>query len=373
MSTDVPLHDLVANRNSASLPPPPPPTSDAVLVDPESGFSSSDSEELDGTEVALPALIVRPKQPWYWWVFFLFPKYCLRKYVVFWLFLMCGLAIFIPLAITKFHCGYEGWATGILLIIQVSWLACDVSPTHYVTLTMVYPASSSPPPSSLTLSMRTHPLLVLQMGMLMLFRILEPSQALVGFGNTTPHTIAVVLIITANIDRSQFLQYISRYLWGRPKYEIIGRLRVFLPAALVSTVVLDTPTVTFFLPQLRRWVRQQGFKESHFLMPLSFAALLGGSCTVIGSSANILVLGLVEQYKLGINVGFFDTAEAAGPVMLVGVLYMVLFARFLPHRTKPVKVEPRGKYVSSATVQKVWCAREREREREREIRSWKRH
>lgn len=67
-------------------------------------------------------------------------------------------------------------------------------------------------------------------------------------------------------------------------------------------------------------------------MPLSFAALLGGTCTVIGSSANILVLGLMEQYKVPENIGFFDVAATGAPVMILGVLYMVLFAGFLPSR-----------------------------------------
>jgi len=107
---------------------------------------------------------------------------------------------------------------------------------------------------------------------------------------------------------------------------------VLLPAALVSMFVLDTPTVTFFLPALRRWVRQQGFKEAHYLMPLSFAALLGGTCTVIGSSANILVLGLITQYKVPVDIGFFDVATTGAPVMLIGVTYMVLLAGFIPPR-----------------------------------------
>lgn len=127
----------------------------SILTRGTSSQDISDPERISASEVELAPIVEHKPKPWYQWFFWIFPRFALRRYIFFVIFLACGLAVFVPLAITKFHCSYQGWATGILLIIQVSWLACDVSPTHFVTLTMVR-ASDPPPPSSVDEQLLIH-------------------------------------------------------------------------------------------------------------------------------------------------------------------------------------------------------------------------
>ena len=131
----------------------------SILTRGTSSQDISDPERISASEVELAPIVEHKPKPWYQWFFWIFPRFALRRYIFFVIFLACGLAVFVPLAITKFHCSYQGWATGILLIIQVSWLACDVSPTHFVTLTMV--RASDPPPSSVVRSYAAHPSIAL--------------------------------------------------------------------------------------------------------------------------------------------------------------------------------------------------------------------
>lgn len=220
--------------------------------------------------------------------------------------------VFYPIAATQPEfkdLTYSGWMTSIIVITTIAVLVTDLIPPHY----------------TITTSMMFFEML----------RILTPNEAIAGFANTSVFTIAVVLVITEALSKSGFLHLAARYVLGRPKWMILGHIRLLYATLATSAFVPDTPTVLVYYPMVLKWCREMNFYPSYFMMPLSYAALLGGTVTIIGTSTNLVIKGLVEAYKppLDIELGFFDIAVCGLPVGIIGVAYMILFVRvFLPKR-----------------------------------------
>lgn len=96
----------------------------------------------------------------------------------------------------------------------------------------------------------------------------------------------------------------------------------------------NTPVVALFIPIIQRWSSRNGQVLSHLLMPLCFVVSLGGSCTMLGSSSNLLILGLAKQDDPTLSSNIFSVGAVGAPVLLVGVLYMLLFSSLLLPKKK---------------------------------------
>ncbi|MEN1706178.1 MAG: SLC13 family permease, partial [Planctomycetota bacterium] len=118
----------------------------------------------------------------------------------------------------------------------------------------------------------------------------------------------------------------------RPRTRTLALARLMLPITAISGLVNNTPIVAMMIPALRDWTRQHGFSASTFMIPLSYAAILGGTCTLIGTSTNLVVHG--EWTATGNDpLGLFSIALIGVPVACVGLLYMLTIGqRLLPKR-----------------------------------------
>lgn len=106
------------------------------------------------------------------------------------------------------------------------------------------------------------------------------------------------------------------------------------PVSLASAFLNNTPIVLLMTPMVRKWALKNKMSPSKFLIPLSYAALFGGACTLIGTSTNLVVHGLMRQYTEGAGFSFFELSYVGIPCALAGLLFLVLFSwRLIPERT----------------------------------------
>src|SRR5690554_1154531 len=168
--------------------------------------------------------------------------------------------------------------------------------------------------------------------LLLLAGILEPAEALAGFANPGVITIATLYVVAAGLKETGAVQWIARLLLGHPKTSRGAQLRMIVPTGVLSGFMNNTAVVAMFIPAIQDWAQRLGIPASKLLLPLSYAAILGGTCTLIGTSTNLVVDGLLQS-MLGINLGIFELAWVGVPLLVVGGAFLVLIGhRLLPDR-----------------------------------------
>ncbi|MDH3607472.1 MAG: SLC13 family permease, partial [Acidimicrobiia bacterium] len=168
---------------------------------------------------------------------------------------------------------------------------------------------------------------------LLVVGVIDAEQALSGFSNPAPITVAALFVVARAVEKTGALQpLVSSMLQdgGRAR-GALGRLLV--PVAGASAVLNNTPIVAMLVPQVSSWAAKRDRSPAGFLMPLSFAAILGGLITVLGTSTNLVVSGLLEANDQD-PIGVFEITKLGLPVALIGVAALVLLApRLLQART----------------------------------------
>ena len=170
--------------------------------------------------------------------------------------------------------------------------------------------------------------LVAVAGLLLVCTILTPGEALAGFSNQGIATIAVLYVVVAGLRESGTVDWLSRWIMGRPSNLLTAQLRLLLPAASLSAFANNSPDVAMFTSAVQTWCQRTGFKPSQLLLPLSYASILGGTCTLIGTSTNLVVDGMLRQAGLG-GFSLFELAWIGVPLTLIGIAYLLVFSRFL--------------------------------------------
>jgi di/tricarboxylate transporter len=168
------------------------------------------------------------------------------------------------------------------------------------------------------------------------FGILPAHDALAGFANAGVITLAALFIVAAGLKDTGILQYVSQQLLGRPNSVFSAQNRLVWPAALVSAFMNNTPVVAMLLPAVDDWARRHRLSLSRLLMPLSFAAILGGTCTLIGTSSNLIVNGWLIAETGHSGLGLFEITPLGLPIAAAGILFMLLTSRWLLVDRKPV-------------------------------------
>lgn len=170
--------------------------------------------------------------------------------------------------------------------------------------------------------------------LLVLLGILEPKDALAGFSNEGMATVGIMYIIVAGLEATGGIAWISRYLFGKPKGVLEAQLRMMVPVAALSAFMNNTPLVAMMIPAVTDWARRFKISPSKLLMPLSHAAVLGGVITIIGTSTNLVVSGLLAQNELP-TLSLFEQAPVGIAVTIVGIAYILLVSRWLLPARQP--------------------------------------
>jgi len=168
--------------------------------------------------------------------------------------------------------------------------------------------------------------------------IVTPSQALAGFSNPAPITVGALYVLARAVEKTGVLTPLVRNAMGDGASTRRSLARIVAPTSLVSGFLNNTPVVAMLIPEVSSWARQRGKSPSLFLMPLSFAALLGGLITVIGTSTNIVVSGLLSESGFE-PFGFFELGQVGLPIAVGGVLLLVVIAPLLLRERRSAREE----------------------------------
>ncbi|MHC4990654.1 MAG: SLC13 family permease [Planctomycetota bacterium] len=181
------------------------------------------------------------------------------------------------------------------------------------------------------------------LALLLVAGIVEPEVAVAGFANPAVITVGVLYIVAQGLKETGGMTTITRRLIGEVRSPVKARVRLLMPVAALSAFVNNTPIVAMFLPVLSGWARRNRLNPTQLFMPLSFAAMLGGVCTLIGTSTNLVVHELlVEHGQQGF--GMFTLARVGLPVALIGLVFLIGVGRMLlPSRegTLPISEDPK--------------------------------
>ena len=188
---------------------------------------------------------------------------------------------------------------------------------------------------------RTEMVLLGTLGLLLLGGVVEPAAAFAGFANPAVVAIASLFVVAAGVDRTGALGVLDRLLRPRSAAPGPALFRLMLPTALASGVLNNTPIVAMLIPRVQAWQRR-GPAASKLLVPLSTAAIVGGWLTLIGTSTNVVVHGLLQAEGLP-GFGFFTLAWVGVPAVVVVTAYYALVGhRLLPDRGGAAPAASRG-------------------------------
>ena len=203
---------------------------------------------------------------------------------------------------------------------------------------------------------RVPPDLALIGGMLVLVvtGVVGLKEAVSGFGNEGMLTVAVLFIVAAAMQRSGAMTLLTRPLLGAPTTTRGALLRMSLPISGISGFINNTPLVAMSLPVVVDWAKRIGLSPSRLLMPLSYATILGGTLTMIGTSTNVVVNGQLLEFGRveGAGLPFFTPFLVGVPVLVAGILVLVLLAPRLLRDRVPCQgafADPR-RFTTEATV-----------------------
>lgn len=158
--------------------------------------------------------------------------------------------------------------------------------------------------------------------------IVSPQEAFVGFSNPEILAIGALFVVAGALQHTGALGFVATRLFGQITSHRRALLRMMLPTAGISAFLNNTPIVAMFTPVVFDWARRHQVSPSRFLIPLSYATILGGACTLIGTSTNMVVNGLmVGAGQPGMS--FFELSAVGVPCAVVGVGFVVLAGRVL--------------------------------------------
>ena len=168
---------------------------------------------------------------------------------------------------------------------------------------------------------------------LMLIGVIEPEQAFAGFSNEAPIIVACLLIVARAVDVAGIMQPIVTRLFRGADSSTGILSRLLFPLAGISAFVNNTTLVAMTVPAVIDISARRSLPASRFLMPVSYAAILGGVVTTIGTSTNLTVSGLLAEAGME-PLGLFEPTAVGLPIALVGVAVVILVVpRLLPDRT----------------------------------------
>ncbi|MCB1233098.1 MAG: SLC13 family permease, partial [Verrucomicrobiae bacterium] len=169
--------------------------------------------------------------------------------------------------------------------------------------------------------------------LLILGGVIAPNDSLMVFGSQAPITVAAMFIMSAVLERTGLIEALANAfekLAGPKGFRVL--LVLILLVALLSAFVNNTPVVVVFLPLVLRHCRKYGLPASRFLIPLSYAAIVGGTCTVIGTSTNLIAAGIAADAGME-PFSMFEISKLGLIFVAATALYLLLGgSRLIPLR-----------------------------------------
>lgn len=173
--------------------------------------------------------------------------------------------------------------------------------------------------------------------------VINLEQAVEGFGNTTLLALGSLYVVAAALRESGALDRASTFILGKKTRSIPKILMRLCPSVSAYSAFLNnTPIVAMGIPAIRSWAQRNQIPVSKLLMPLSFAAILGGMCTLIGTSTNLITHGLLQSHGFQ-GLSFFELAWVGVPCAITGLLYLIYISPKLTPARRDIRYEEERK------------------------------
>ena len=169
--------------------------------------------------------------------------------------------------------------------------------------------------------------------------ILTPAEMLEGFSNKGMITVALLFLVSEGIRQSGTLSQMIKKLLPQEKTTVFkAQLRILPSVAFISAFLNNTPVVVIFAPIIKHWAKTMKLPATKFLIPLSYVTILGGICTLIGTSTNLVVHGMI------LDAGFegftmFELGKVGIFIAIAGILYLFLFSKRLLPDARPDAID----------------------------------
>jgi len=172
---------------------------------------------------------------------------------------------------------------------------------------------------------------------LLVLGILTPEGALGGLSNPGMVTVGILFVVSAGLRETGAINWISEIVLGRPKSTAHAQFRVMAPVAGMSAFLNNTPVVAMMIPAINDWARKHQLSVSKLFMPLSYAAIIGGTCTLIGTSTNLIVNGLLLEHSPDGGLSMFELAWIGIPCSILVFVFVLLASPWLlPERKSAI-------------------------------------
>lgn len=170
--------------------------------------------------------------------------------------------------------------------------------------------------------------------------ILSPKEMLEGFSNKGMITVALLFLVSEGVRQSGALGSLVQKLLPERKTTVFrAQVRMLPTIAFISAFLNNTPVVVIFAPIIKRWAKRIGLPATKFLIPLSYVTILGGICTLIGTSTNLVVHGMVLDAGYE-GFSMFELGKVGGFIAIGGILYLFLFSnRLLPDERADIEAD----------------------------------
>lgn len=212
--------------------------------------------------------------------------------------------------------GWEAWAA----LGWQAWVTIGVLVAVLLTLALT--------------ELATDMVLVGAVGVLMLAGVLEAKEGFAGLSNQGIMTIAVLYVVVAGLEATGGNTVITEKFLSRPRSVGGALLKMMFPVTFISAFMNNTPVVAMFMPAVNEWAKKNNIPVSKLMIPLSYAAVLSGTVTIISTATNLLVDGMLRASK-GHGMHMFELTWISIPITIGGVLFVVLTHRWLLPDRRP--------------------------------------
>ncbi len=170
------------------------------------------------------------------------------------------------------------------------------------------------------------------LGVLILLGVVPAGQAFAGFGNEGLATVAVLFVVATGLRETGVSTVFVQRLLGQTTRVMPAQVRTMLPTGVLSAFLNNTPVVALLMPVIHDWARRNQVPASKLLIPLSYASILGGMCTLVGTSTNLIINGMILDAGMQ-STSMFTITMLGLPCALLGLVYLtVVGRRLLPDR-----------------------------------------
>jgi len=165
--------------------------------------------------------------------------------------------------------------------------------------------------------------------LLLIVGILTPQEVLAGLSNEGMATVALLFIVAAGLQETGAISWASQRMLGRPKSLRKAQLKLMAPVMVMSAFLNNTPVVAMMIPVVNDWAKRQQMSVSKLMIPLSYAAIAGGTLTLIGSSTNLVVNGLLISETGSSPLELWEIAWVGLPAIVIVLIYTLLASNWL--------------------------------------------